>query len=253
MPRIRHKRRRKPPDIAAGFLLIGLVLAGLMVSLRWGAVITWFDRLMPVRHARIEGGFAHVDPEDLRQAVLPLLRRNYLTLDLAAVERAAAGVPWVKAVRVVRIWPDAVVVDLVEHLPLARWGGDRLISAEGVVFPIKPGAADFSRLPVIDGPAGHEREVLAMLQSLNGKFVLWAIPVMELRLSDRLAWTARLSNGLEIAYGNKDPLSATDRMMALLPRVREQHPGALQKLDLRYPSGFAVTWRPELVGPVLEN
>jgi cell division protein FtsQ len=73
--------------------------------------------------------------------------------------------------------------------------------------------------------------------------------VLWLELSDRLAWTAGLSDGLEIVYGNSEPLPATERLLAWLPSLGEHRAGALRRLDLRYPRGFAVTFKPQLTVP----
>lgn len=246
MPRNRKKPLRKQPNYWTGLLVAVVVAAGGLAALNWAMVMARLDDLMPIRHVRVEGEFANLDPESLRKTLLPLVRRNYFLVDFDALEQAAVEEPWVRAVRFSRVWPDTVVVEVQEHEPVARWGRDQLMSESGVVFPKGPGTvSDFSSLPALEGPVGHEAEVLAMLRELNEKFAERATPVADLKLSDRLGWSAVLVDGLEIAYGSKNPLEATDRMLALLPRLRERRPGVPQRLDLRYPSGFAVTWKPE--------
>lgn len=246
MPRNRKKPHRQRPNYLAGVLIAVVVAAGGMAALNWSMVMARLDEFMPIGHVRVEGEFANLDPESLRKTLMPLVRHNYFLVDLEALEQATVGEPWVRAVRVSRVWPDTVVLEVQEHEPVARWGADRLMSESGVVFPKGPGTvSDFSALPVLEGPVGHEVEVLTMLRELNGKFAERATRVANLRLSDRLGWSAVLVDGLEIAYGSKNPLAATDRMLALLPRLREQRQGILHRIDLRYPSGFAVVWKPE--------
>jgi len=246
MPRVRQKPRQKRIKFRTG--LAFLMFAG-GVSLgvwQWTALVARFDALLPIRHVRIEGEFANLDPEGLQKVLLPLVQRNYFRADVAAVEQAATELPWVGAARVARVWPDTVVVVITEQTPVARWGDASLVSDAGVVFPVMPlGGADFSDLPALRGPTGREAEVLGMLTGLNEKFMARQTPVRSLRLSDRLAWTAVLSDGLEIVYGNRDPLGSTDRILAWLPHLGEQHSGPLRRLDLRYPRGFAVTFEPE--------
>lgn len=254
MPRVRQKPRQKKSSIRAGLPLLALVGAGLLAARQGEALMIRFDALLPIRHVRVEGEFANLDPEALRKVLLPLLQRNYVRVDLQAVEQAAAGLPWVAAARVARIWPDTVVVDITERNPVARWGNDSLISDNGVVFPADgSGDADYSDLPSLEGPSGHEVEVLAMLKRLNEKFTKDRVTVVDLRLSERLAWKARLSDGLEIVYGNQDPLAATDRLLTVLLRLAEYHPGALKRLDFRYRSGFAVTFKPDAAAPPAEK
>lgn len=255
MPRVRQKHRKKKPGFRAGLLpLLALFGAGLLVAWQRESLMVRFDALLPIKHVRVEGEFANLDPEELRKVLRPLVQRNYFSADLAAMEQVATGLPWVSTARVARIWPDTVVLDITEQTPVARWGKSSLISQAGVVFPADgPGEGDYSDLPALEGPVGHETEVLAMLNGLNEKFAKGATAVVELRLSERLAWQALLSDGLEIVYGNQDPLAATDRMLAVLQRLPEYHPGALKRLDFRYRSGFAVTFKPEVAAPPEEG
>jgi cell division protein FtsQ len=254
MPRIRQKPRQKWPNIRAGLSLLAMVAVGFLIAWQRDSLMVRFDALLPIRHVRVEGEFANLDPEELRKVLLPLLHRNYFRADLQAVEQAAAVLPWVAAARVARIWPDTVMVEVTEHNPVARWGSNSLISDNGVVFPAdRSGDADYSGLPALQGPAGHEGEVLAMLKGLNEKFAKGRVAVVDLRLSDRLAWRAVLSDGLEVVYGNKDPLAATERMLSVLLRLAEYHPGTLKRLDFRYRSGFAVTFNPVVTAPPVER
>jgi cell division protein FtsQ len=71
--------------------------------------------------------------------------------------------------------------------------------------------------------------------------------VSSLRISDRLAWTVILADGLEISIGNQDPLKALDRLLIILPGLGDQRLALLKKVDLRYPRGFAVTWKSQSV------
>jgi cell division protein FtsQ len=174
----------------------------------------------------------------------------------ALVWRAPAGGGTGTGAGTLLVLPDSgtVMVEVTEHNPVARWGSNSLISDNGVVFPAdRSGDADYSGLPALQGPAGHEGEVLAMLKGLNEKFAKGRVAVVDLRLSDRLAWRAVLSDGLEVVYGNKDPLAATERMLSVLLRLAEYHPGTLKRLDFRYRSGFAVTFNPVVTAPPVER
>jgi cell division protein FtsQ len=54
---------------------------------------------------------------------------------------------------------------------------------------------------------------------------------------------------MEIVFGSQDPLAATDRLLTLLPQLGEGRVATIKKLDLRYPNGFSVVWKPELPIP----
>ena len=246
MPRTRPRPRRKRSPALPALMLLGI--AGVI-----GLAVLRFESLMPIRHVRIEGALANSDPEDFKKALSPWVRHSYFTVDLKALEQAIAAVPWVNTARISRIWPDTIIVEIDEQDPIARWGSDELLGANGEAFKRPAGGADFSGLPMLSGPRGRERQVLEMMAALNEKLTNRHTQVAALHLSSRLAWEARLSNGLEIAYGiaygNQDPLAAMDRALAWLPRLGEQRMAAIRKLDLRYSSGFAVIWKPAAPAP----
>ena len=49
-----------------------------------------------------------------------------------------------------------------------------------------------------------------------------------------------MSDGLVIAYGKQDPVSATNRAFGLLAQLGKERSGTIRKLDLRYQSGFSL-------------
>ena len=238
------RRRNKRSRYFAGFLLIILVLSGGFFLQQRGSFNVVREMLVPIRHVRIEGAFANLEPTEIEPIVIPLLRENYMTVDLESIERELAKVPWVLQARVARLWPNTIQIDVTEQEPVARWGHDSLIGRHGQVFRVARGLDGFLHLPLLMGPEGREREVLDMLEGLNQDFSARNTPVKTLKLSGRLAWTATLSDGLEIEYGNQDPRRATLRLLSVLPGLGKGRIEAIRTIDLRYPRGFAVTWKP---------
>ena len=199
---------------------------------------------MPVRFVRVQGDFANIDPERVADRLRAEWEGGYLLLNLGRIERSLSLMPWIETVRVSRTWPDTVVLELQEQHPVARWGHDGLISQNGRVLDLSPQTEGFSHLPRLYGPPGREAEALALLTRLNEKWSARGATVVDLVLSDRLACVIELSDGLKIAYGSQEPLAATDRLLSLLPKLGEKGLAGIRTIDLRYPRGFAVTWRP---------
>lgn len=202
--------------------------------------------VMPIKHVRIQGEFANIDPQELERQILPLVRAGYIMADLRAIKKAALDVYWMNSVTVFRIWPDIIQLDVNEHIPVARWGDQLMLDEKGEVFRISSLASDFYDLPMVHAPYGHEVEVLGMINKLNEILMSRGTSVTTIRLSDRLAWTVLLSDDLEISYGIQNPLMATNRMFTLLPALGDDRLASIKKVDLRYPTGFAVTWKSQL-------
>ena len=243
MARVRLKARRKKNN-ALGTITLVSVLATLV----WGLsqrdrLVRWLDGALPIRYVRVEGELANLDTQGVRAVVNPLVHHGFLTLDLDAIERAVLDVAWVRSVRISRVWPDTVQLDIQEQKPVARWGNGSLITEGTDVFPVSGQMSDYEQLPNMQGPVGRKAEVLRLFSELNKKYRQQGISVTSLTLSERLATSIVLSDGLVVAFGNQDPLSATDRLLFALPKLSKEYRTSLKSLDMRYPQGFAVTWK----------
>jgi cell division protein FtsQ len=202
------------------------------------------ESLAPIAYVRVEGGLRNLDADEFRKALLPRARGGYFTADLDGIEAEAKRFAWIDKVWVARIWPDTLLVRIKEQKPMARWGEDGLLNERGERFS-PPDVASYARLPLLSGPLGQEKQVLDTMYALNAKLQPRQMRIESLRLSKRRAWVARLADGMEIVFGNQDPLAAMDRLLALLPRLGEARIAAIHKLDLRYPNGFSVVWKSE--------
>lgn len=243
MARVRRYQRKssiRPLRVVFGALMGLGVLAGFYER---DAVIRAFDRATPIRYVRIEGAFEGLEPQQFETAIRPLVQGSFLTTSLSTLEAAAREVSWVGDVTVSRVWPDTLIFKVEELDPVARWGDRQLISSTGKVFNRPVSKVDFDHLPMLKGPVGREGDVLAMQGQLDQKFAATGTHVVKLSLSERLAWTATLASGLEITYGNLSPAESTERLLELLPHLQEQHQAEIKTVDLRYPRGFAISWK----------
>lgn len=237
--------KRKPRGFPIGLLLIPAAALALWAAAPWfRGVGARVENLMPIEYVRVQGSIWNLDPEAFRRAVMPRAQGGYFLIDLKAIEAAARAFAWVDRIEATRVWPDTIVLRVEEQKPIARWGEAGLLNERGVSFT-PPNAGSFVQLPLLAGPPGREQEVLDMMRALNGKLQSWELRLESLRLSKRLAWEARLEGGTEIVFGNRDPRAAMDRLLALLPQLGDNRIAAIKKLDLRYPNGFSVVWKPE--------
>jgi cell division protein FtsQ len=204
----------------------------------------------PIRYVRVEGATLHLDEAQLVTAVNPLVRVGMLEVDLDAIDSTIRSFAWIDDVRVLRQWPDTVVLQLREHQPVARWNEDSLVSDRGKRFRPQS-VAGFLNLPHLYGVEGREAEVLDVWRRVDELIAARNWHVTMVACNFRQSWTARLSDGKELIIGRQDPVGSVSQLLKLLPELGDRQTAAIRKVDLRYRNGFAVVWRfePESAPP----
>jgi len=218
---------------------LGLLAYG---TVGWLAAQPWFA----LHRIEVKTPVAHVTEAQIRLVAERQVRGTFFTVDLERVRNSLEKLPWVREARVERRWPDTLVVSLTEHVPLARWNDDALVSEEGTVF----GAAASARLPRLAGPEGSSAEVVAAYRRYQATLAPLGMTIDELRLSPRRAWRMQLDSGMQLALGRMQTDARLARFVGLYPRLFGPQPGKDGKaaavppvplmVDLRYTDGFAV-------------
>ena len=224
--------------ILAWTLAVALVAAPVVAVLQgWIAGERW-----PMRTLAVQGEFAQVDEQAVREAVLPLVARGFFAVDLDEVRAAVAALPWVERVEVRKRWPDRLEVTLHEHTPVARWGDDRMLSEDGALFAAPEGAG--AGLPLFEGPESRAGELMAVHGIARPLFLPLGLRIDTVTLSARGSWSLRLDDGTRIEAGRGDPQARLARFARMLPQLRDDPTRRIVRADLRYTNGFAIVWQP---------
>ncbi len=219
---------------AAGFVVGIAVLAACVFAMQWFLHAERF----PVRDIQIKGELKQTTKADIDAALRGYGADNFFVADLAGVRAAMERLPWVRRASVRQVWPGRLEVSLEEHLPLARWGDDRLVNTHGETFSGK--TSEF--MPVFVAPAGTAAEVARRYLRFAAIVAPLGTKVERVVLTPRHAWQLRLDNGLHLMLGRDGDLAEArlrkfvDAYPATLARVGQRH----EYVDLRYPNGFAL-------------
>lgn len=218
------------------------ILALALVALPVVAVFNgWIGaQRWPLTRLRVSGALHRVDPAQLRAVVMPYARRGFFAVQLSQAQDAVQRLPWVERAQVRKRWPDTLEVTVVEHRPFARWGSERLLSVDGVLFPV-PRNVDASALPQLGGPDAQVGEVVALYNQASALFAPMGLKVDALVRDARGSWSLKLDSGLDLVIGRADAHPRLQRFARLLPPLLGD-PRTLQRADLRYTNGFALTW-----------
>ncbi|NDK38071.1 cell division protein FtsQ/DivIB [Pseudoxanthomonas gei] len=195
----------------------------------------------PLTRLRVHGQFQRVDPVQLRAVVLPHARPGFFAVRLQEAQDDVEKLPWVERAEVRKRWPDVLEVEVVEHKPFARWGSDRLLSEHGRLFPI-PKGLQLEALPQLGGPDTQVKEVVALYNESRELFAQIGVKVDSVVMDRRGSWSLALSNGTQVVVGRADARPRLDRFARMLPQLLARNALPLERADLRYTNGFALSW-----------
>jgi len=191
-----------------------------------------------LENVRLEGASPQSAADILRAASLtkgaPLFG-----LDLAGARGRVEQVGWVKSARVIRLFPDSVVIAVDERRLLAVWehaGHVGVIDASGVIAPeADPGK--FASLPLVvgDGANVAAAAILPLIQSRPR--LLERLDAL-VRVDDR-RWDLRLKGGEIVQLPASDEEAALIRLDQLDQQSRILDLG-FSRIDLRDPEMVAV-------------
>ncbi|WP_426702155.1 cell division protein FtsQ/DivIB [Rhodanobacter sp. Col0626] len=224
--------------LVAWCLAIALVALPIVGVLRgWFAADRW-----PVTQLTVQAEFKHVSADEIRAAVQPRLGKGFFALDLDAVQKAVAALPWVESAEARKRWPDTLQLRIYERQPFARWNEKQLISRQGLVFDA-PGMGDTSALPDLRGPDARLAEVVSFYAETRKAFAGTHLQISGVALTERGSWSITTANGAQVVIGDRDQAGRRlHRFLDVYPQLIAGHTDGFAYADLRYTNGFAVRW-----------
>jgi len=218
-------------------LLQGTVLLGVLAVLAGAAQGGLYLMQLQVERIAITGTAAQVAVEDIQALVGPQLEIGFLAADLDDIREQLEAMPWVYDANVRRRWPDAVVIQIEEQRPIARWGSDGFLNHEGEYFP---GAMDsrWEHLARLEGPAGSEAAMMQRYKNLEALLSESGLEVVWLGEDEVGQVSAELDSGILLSLGSQHFVQRVRRFVRLSQDFLQDQ--QVLSVDLRYEHGAAV-------------
>lgn len=198
--------------------------------------------LMPIRYIRVEGAFQYIAKDKIKQVLKDQVMQGFYNVELGMIQKTVKDLPWAASVAVERVWPDAIKIRIIEQQPVVRWGERSLLNSQGELF-VPDKIAEFKHLPGITGPYGQEQKLLEVMKGLAMALQDQEMELREFYVNERRAWRVVLASGMEIKLGRKTPLENIQRFLRTVDLLGEERLAMMAAVDLRYPNGYAVTWK----------
>lgn len=194
---------------------------------------------MSVQRVVVYGPFQSIQRDQVRKAVEPYVSQDLLWFPVASLRtHLLAELPWLKAVRVVRVWPPGIRLYLTERQAVAYWGDHRLLSASGAIFQAPqpwPQA-----LPHLTGPSDQASRMVAFYEQAMQHDVV-AQHIQSIYVTPRHAWLLKLDDGALLRLGRSHVEQRWRRFCQVYRLFAEQQDVPMDVVfDFRYPNGFSL-------------
>lgn len=200
----------------------------------------WIDR--PIEFIQVDGATRHLDKVGIQRELSQRVDSTLLSVDLQALQEVLIEDPWINEASIKRSWPPALEIELVEEVPVARWGDRGLLNHQGDIFwpDLKP---EYENLPRLIGPSHETLRVMHQFHDLNSLFSRHGLHLESLELESRGAWNLKLDNGLKVIAGREDIMPRLRRFIQVYKTQLVEKIQQIEEIDIRYTHGIAVRWK----------
>lgn len=196
----------------------------------------------PAAQVHVVGTHSQLERQLLQQSLTPWVKTGYFRTDLAQLRDAALAFSWVDRVTVSRHWPNGMVVRVLPHHAVARWGSGRLLSDQGVVFS-EAAPQNHRDLPLLHGAHHQSKLMMQQYQQINQWFVPLGLRLRELHLTDRMTWFMQFDNGLRVIVDQEQTQAKLQQLSVLAKTGLKPAWPQIAAIDLRYRNGLALQWK----------
>ena len=217
---------------------LALLIGGGTAYWRYGAD---YYPILPVQTVKVTGYYQHINERQLEDMLVGYMAKGFLWVDIDGIKNTIESLPWVDQVIVKRVWPETIVIEITEQVPVAWWGTKGLLNNKGTIF--KPeGAVEVKDLPVLNGPAAQQKFVMENYHLMNRILRLAGLKIQSLHLLERLAWEVSLDNGIHLKLGQNWSIKQLSQFLWIYTNILSKDTRKIQSIDLRYSYGLAVAW-----------
>lgn len=240
--RVRGGKPKKSLKLPTGW--VKPVLLALPVLLLGGVVVNTSQNMaaLPVGEIIVTGHSQNIEQREILQRIDSVLEQGFWSLDLQAVKTSVEQHPWVRQAFIQRQWPDQLLIGVDEHVPVARWGSDSLLSATGKIFTVDNQAA-FVHLPVFIASDSEVYRVVEVFNYAQSVLAGYELSVVGLEGASSKRWALVLDNGMRIELGYWEDRDKLRRVNQLFDGFGPGDIDRISSIDLRYPNGLAVAWK----------
>lgn len=221
------------------YVFLAVIVAGGLME-GWRYAQPYINQ--PIARIVVKGNLTEFNQRVLEQRVEPFVNAKFFAVDIAGIQDALGQLAWISKANISRVWPDQLVIDVLEQKPVAHWGEENLLTIKAHVFS-KQGMQDYQTLPYLAGPKNSQEAVMQQYGYLSNALRPLGYSIDKLEMRERGSWFITTQDGLELLLGREQVMEKMRRFVTIYEKELKEQINQIARIDLRYANGLAVTWR----------
>jgi cell division protein FtsQ len=236
-----HHARVKKSSRADAYIIGVLLLALLiLVFILCRSLIN--PDIFLIQHIEVQGKHPHLDEAKLRATLKPYLHASFFSIDLSQLREQLLDFPWIAEVKMTRVWPHELVLQISEQVPVAIWNDKELMNEQGDVFA--PSRASFpANLPALFGSPGQQLAALDAYRKISEMLKSWHLAPSMLMITPQQSIMLVLTNGMQVKLGNDNIDTHFRHFLQVYNDLFLNKEDKVEYIDISYPNGLAVKWK----------
>ena len=235
-----EQQPRLSDGIAEKFLR--LLMVTVFVAAIFGADFIYKQIDTPLSKIMVGGNFNHLEEQELAELVNIEIDGGFLSMNLNQLRQELQSHPWIHQVSVRREWPSTLKVEVIEEVPIARWGKKGFLNRLGDQLSL-PENSNLNSLPVLEADFGSSQDMIAQYLLLAELLAPTDLRLTELQRDAVGAWQIETAAGVRIVLGRDQIIEKIRRLIVVWASGLDVQLNNIATIDLRYPNGLAVSWR----------
>ncbi len=226
-----------PKKIVFRFVLVTLLAGSVFMTAKWYQSL----QLFPVKQVRIEGEFKYLDKKQIKERIAHYAVGGFFDLDIVSLRNELVAMQWVDDAFVRRVWPESLIIRVVEKKPVAKWNDKGVLTANGELF--YPSVAfDKLKLVQLKGPKNRHVFVLSEFNKIQALLHQAQMKITVLSQNERRSWEMNIE-GIDVHLGRKGIYKKIESLVGVYANLIKPKVDKIKQIDFRYTNGFAVNWK----------
>ena len=236
------RQQRNRFSLGAGEKLLRILIATVFAASLYGIGFIYKQIDAPLTRVVIGGDFINLQEQDLASLVKAEIDGGFLSMNLNNLREQLQQHPWIHEVSIRKEWPSTLKVEIVEEVPIARWGHKGFLNRLGERLEL-PENSTLKSLPVIESEFGTSQDMIKQYQIVSELLVPTRLKLAELQRDSVGAWQVNTVPGIKLILGREQIVEKIRRFVIVWQSGLELQMDNISLIDLRYPNGIAVSWK----------